>query len=44
MPCFHMTLECCDLHTKLRTARTYFLKKNVLIEKHVVSILNDENV
>lgn len=39
-----MTFETVDLHNKVRAARTYFTRKNLISEKDVQSILDDYNV
>lgn len=41
---FHLTAESSDLHYKIRVARTYFLRKNVKLETHVVNINDDQDV
>jgi hypothetical protein len=39
-----MTIETVDLHNKVRAARTYFTRKNLVVEKDVESVLDDYNV
>lgn len=42
--CIHGTFESVDLHSQVRAARTYFLKKNVKFEREIVSINDDYDV
>lgn len=43
-PCFHMTVESFDLHSKIRAARTFFLGKNCRFEHDLQIDLDDYNV